>query len=765
MITAIQQKKSHLWMYLFGGLTNIFALLTVFGSLFPLFCDALHMSKTRIGFILSLLPLSYLVSVFVYRGVMRLGPKKALITFYFIRYWFILGLPLAVGVARRFGDNAAFIWVAVCILFFGILRSIAETGWWPWWMELIPSKTRGKVEAANSVVVNIASVFASLAAVLIMKKWEGIFGYSVAIYLGLIFGFIGLAMAWRLPGGQPQDVEKRNWSLVADTLEAFRNRRFSTWIKSVMFVTLGFAIFGFLPLYLNGRVGFSADRIMLFSGCYQGGVLISAFFWGWSADRFGSKPVCMSALMGLCLVPVCLFLLPRLDQQSVILTGSIYVFFGIVLQGWMAGASRYFYVTVLPTAANPAFCTALNTTIQNVQAACCALLYGWLLDAVQSLRFDWRFIHFDNFSVLFILLLVCVIIALCIFRGAHEDTGVRTGEFMSFFFEGNPLLAFSSILRYHNTEDEERRLELTRQMGDSQSHLTVEELLQAVDDPSFSVRYEAIVSMARMPPDAKLIAALSTAVKSREPGLSEAAVWALGRMGDRRAVPVLREMLKSEYALLRSQSARSLAKLNDEASTPEIEAAFRHEPNVNIRCGYAAALGLLRRKEMLPDLLDLLKRLVNERMRGEVALAIARITGGEHHFIKLWRRSRSDFETACAEMVMEIENKIAGTSLNTAGCRQLAKGCIKSFEQHNLREGVNALRGLVAMLPPKGIDPAVKDILRECDAVIVESSGSRGDSILLALNALYMAVVFLARDERKKKLSSAPDDAYDAKPG
>lgn len=752
MITAIQQKKSYQWLYQFGSWSTIFAILTLFGPLFPLFCDALRMSKTRIGFVLSILPLSYLLSIFISSWVMRQGPKKIMIGSYFARYLVVLLLPLAAWMARRFGDNSAFIWVAMIVLTFAVFRAIAETGWWPWMLELIPARVRGKVEAINSMLANIAAMLASLAAVLIMKKWPGIPGYNVAIYIGVLFGFIGLTMVFRLPGGQPQTVEKRNWSLLADTLETLRNPRYGMWLKGSVFFIIGTAIFSFLPLYLNERIGFTADKIMLFSGCFQAGVLASAFFWGWSADRFGSKPVFMSALAGLSLVPILLFLLPRLDQQSLIGTCLIYVFFGIVLQGWLAGSNRYFFVTVLPMARSPAFCTALNASLQNVLIACCSFFYGWLLDALGAVKFDWRFIHFDNFAILFTLMFFCCLISFFIFRKAHDDSSVRTGEFVSFFFHGNPLLALSSIVRYHLSEDESRRMELTRMMGDAKSHLTVEEMLQAVDDPNFNVRYEAIISMARMPPAAKLINALSAAVKNREPGLSEAAVWALGRMGDRRAIPVLREMLKCEYALLRSQCARALAKLNDQASVPEIITVFKNEKNDNICAGYAAALGKLRRKDFLPDLLALLRRLSDEHLRGEVALAIARVAGGEHHFINLWRRSRSDFETACAEELMEIEKKIAHSSLDTTEYRKIISGCARSFEQRNLTAGANAVRNMINLLPSADIDPLVRDILLECDELITKHGGGRGDYILLALNALHTAFVSLVHAERKKRL-------------
>lgn len=753
MITAIQQKQSYPWLYHLSCWLNL-GFLLVFGSLFPLFCDALHMTKTQIGLILSILPFSYLVTIFVSRWVARHGPKKIMLVFYFLRYWFVLLIPLAIWLARQYGTTAAFAWIALMVFFFAVFRSIGETGWAPWMLELIPSRVRGKFDAINSIAGNIGAASASLAAVLIMKLWPGLPGYSIAIYVGVFFGIFGIYMVWHLPGGEPQTVEQKDFALLADFKAAIRNARFKTWLKGGLLLSAGGTAFAFLPLFLSEKVGFTADKIMLFSLCAQAGGLVSAVFWGWSADRFGSKPVFMTTYMALCLIPVFFVILPRMDQQSMVFTGGVYTLLGVLLQGAVAGTNRYFFVTVLPTAQNPIFCSSVNLTLQSAMAAACSFLFGWLLDVMQSVKYDWRILHVDNFTILFVLMLACYIGFLLVFRRASDDTSIRTGKFISFFLEGNPLLAFSSIVRYHMADDEGSRLEYTRRLGDSKSRLTVEEILQSADDPNFNVRYEAVVSMARMPPDNKLINALALAVRSREPGISEAACWALGRMGDRRSLPILREMLKCEYALLRSQCARALAKLNDVDSVPEIIKAFKNERNDNIRAGYAAALGRLHRKEALPDIVALLRSLSDDRLRGDVALAVARIIGGEHHFVRLWKRSRSDFETTCAEELLELAAKSFRSAVITAECKRIIGEAAKHFEQRKRTAGAEAIRAVINLLPPEDIDPVINGFLKECDEQLRTHGEKRGDYIILALNALRLAVVSLVHLERKKRLSS-----------
>ena len=71
---------------------------------------------------------------------------------------------------------------------------------------------------------------------------------------------------------------------------------------------------------------------------------------------------------------------------------------------------------------------------------------------------------------------------------------------------------------------------MTERLGQTHSHLTVDELLDALRDPRFQVRYEAIVSIARMRPDPRLTAALIKVMRGKSPALSVISAWALGRL-------------------------------------------------------------------------------------------------------------------------------------------------------------------------------------------------------------------------------------------
>jgi len=65
--------------------------------------------------------------------------------------------------------------------------------------------------------------------------------------------------------------------------------------------------------------------------------------------------------------------------------------------------------------------------------------------------------------------------------------------------------------------------------------------------------------------------ALVAQARSREPAVRQAAMQALGALGDRRAVAILREGLKDQFGLVRGQSAGALYRLGDDSGLALIE--------------------------------------------------------------------------------------------------------------------------------------------------------------------------------------------------
>ncbi|MCG2660110.1 MAG: MFS transporter [Kiritimatiellae bacterium] len=548
-----------------------------------------------------------------------------------------------------------------------------------------------------------------------------------------------------IPGGRPVRVEVSSAGWVNNFLAVMKDRNFLLYEGGIGLFCLAVSGLSFMPLYMQGQVGLRADQVLLLGVVFWFGVLASSYLWGWSGDRFGSKPVLLTGLILAVLFPVIVFLLPRASVWSLTAAMAVYVYWGIAVQGYNAGSSRYLFVGAVPHDSRNAAYYSVHYAFSGLCAAVAPLSAGWLLDQCSTISLTWRFVHVDQFSPLFGFSLLFMVGAAVFYSRISKDGLVRPGEFMFMFIQGNPIMAFNSMIRYRFAYNEAERLSTTRGMGDAENPLSVTELLEAVTDLSFNVRYEAIVAMARMPPQEPLTNALIAVLKSQEPDLSVAAGWALGRIADKRAIPALRQALHSDYALLRSRSARTLANLGDDASVPLLCELLKSEKHDGIRVAYASALGVFRAEQALDDLMTLLQRLANDSLRGEVALAIVRIIGDEHQFVRLWRSTRLDFGTGCAQALAVLRKRIAAEWPFSAPRDETLDAAEQALAAQDLDVGAESLGRLIRYAPLDRLPPRLASVLIECGCRLEQSGAERKEYVLLTLTAIRASLATLRR--------------------
>ncbi|MBI2441860.1 MAG: MFS transporter [Lentisphaerae bacterium] len=740
-ISTARKIRAFPWFYTGEAANSVFCILSWFGPVLPLFLNALGLTKTRIGLILAIPFLCMPFSLLVSRWVLRWGVKKTFLWGFAVRAFVTAGLCATPLMLQGFEGLTAFGWVMAITVVFSLCRAIGETGFFPWYREFLPIHLRGKTVATCVSIAGLASLLISLLAAAVLKHITGLGGYSLLVLLSLPFGIASVFFYGLIPGGQPVQAAAEPQRLLPDYFQVLKDRNFVTYECGQCLLTLAMAMLAFLPLFLEGPVNLGADKIFILSACSLVGLLASAFLWGWSADRFGGKPVLLTSLLLMIFLPLMFFALPRGSAWTMSAAIMTYLFLGVASNGLTVGGNRYFYAGVIPVNERSQAYYSVHYTWLGLAAGLGPPLAGAVLDWSQGLERVARWPHVDQFAPLFALSLVMLLAAFPVLSRVRKDGAVRLGEYMSMFIHGNPLLAFNSMIRYRFATDEDERLATTRRLGDAQNLLSVAELLEAVSDPSFNVRYEAIVAMARMPPHPELTKALIAVLDSKEPDLSVTAGWALGRIGDKQAIPALRRALISEYALLRSRSARSLAILSDAEAVPILFDLFNSEKQDSIRVAYASALGVLHAARALDDLLALLCRLTNANLRGEVALAIARIIGAEHHFVRLWRATRSDFGTGVATAIALQRKRVGADRSAPSGVAAALAALEQMMAAQDINGGAAALSRLIQQLPLERLEGMLRKVLEECARrLTAPEDAQRHDYVILALSGLALAL-------------------------
>jgi MFS family permease len=727
------------WSLAANAMNAVFAQFTFFGSVFILFLSELSISNTQIGFLLSLFPFMGLVALFIAPAVARFGYKRTYVTFWGIRKAVTALLLLVPWVLHEFGQQAAVVFITLITAGFGLCRAIAETGYYPWIQEFVPGSIRGKYSANNNVISSLTSMAAVAVASYVLGLSAGLDRFMLLFALGVVFGFLCVWMFSRIPGGAPVRGDSAHRSTYRDMLKAARDPNLLLYLAGIALITFGTGpLYSFLPIFMKEQIGLSESGVVSLANAALIGGLVTSYLLGWSADRYGSKPVMLSGVLMKMLLPVAWLLMPRQSDFSLAVALIIAFFQGIAGIAWMVGAGRMLFVSVVPADRKSEF-MAVYYAAAGIIGGVSQVLGGGLLDAFSDISGQFLFITLDPFTPLMIGSIVLPLLSLLIFRRVRADGSVSVSEFAGMFVQGNPLVALERMVRYYRARDERSTVVLTEKMGQAKSPLTVDELVEALGDPRFNVRLEAIISIARMKPHPRLIEALVQTLNGTELALSAMAAWALGRLGDEAAIPALRAGLDSPYRSIQAQCARALATLGDRTIIPLLHARLIEEPDKGLQMADAAALGMLQATEAVDTLFDLMGRIENEGARMELALAQARMIGEEHHFIRLLRQIRSDPGTAAAQELMHLRGRLARSA--SQDTRAVMTQCSEAFAREALDDGAVLLIQMIRALPPAAYynDLALK-LLYGCANGLETYGAQRREYLVLALHVLHVGV-------------------------
>ncbi|MBX3012261.1 MAG: MFS transporter [Caldilineaceae bacterium] len=735
--TTIEKLRGIPWSIATFASNTFFVQFTFFGSVFPLFLSELGLSKGQMGFLFSLMPFLGLIAPFIAPWTARFGYKNTFLTFFGLRKVFTIMLLLTPWVQSHFGGQGTLLFVSVIVACFAFCRSVAETARIPWAQEYVPSSIQGKYTATNNFFTSLAGFGAVGVASYVLSHSQGLSSFMFLIAAGVVTGLVSVWCSAFIPGGAPHPLAAGEAKPKRNLREAAQDRNFLIYLSCVGVIILATTPVGsFIPLYMTDEVGLSASHVVLLQIGTLTGTLVTSYLWGWLADRYGSKPI---MILGICLrmlVPLLLLLIPRHSMASLYFAIGISLLQGIADMGWGVGSTRLLYVSVVPPEKKADY-MALYFAWIGVLGGISQLAGGWVLDLTAGLSGHWGLFTLDAYSPLFFSGIILILVSLPFIRMMRADNRYGMGHFAGIFLRGNPFLAMGSLIRYQYSRSEHDAVLVTERLGEAKSLLTVDELLDALQDPRFQVRFEALISIARMPPDSRLREALIETLNGTELALSAMAAWALGRMGDQEALPALVAALDSPYHSIGAHSARAIGALRAKELAPMLRERLANETDKGLQMAYASALGNLHDQEAVGLLLKLLHDTANEKARLELALALARLIGDEPYFIRLVRGVRGDFGTTVAQELAAYQRKTERKTKEATEEAALLKDCLNSFARHERDEGIAGLVELLRTLPIEQLDPVSQQVLTECMMALETYGDQHLEYLYLAMHVLH----------------------------
>lgn len=651
------------WLYLFTMMTGTATLCTVTAPL-TLFAAELGMNEGRIGLLAGIMPFFQALGVLALPIVLRFGSRRVATTALTSRYIF-LGLFLIVPAFAARPDTVFAILLAA-MLGFAICRSLAEAAIVPWSQEFMPRAVRGRIAGRMA----LAYVPVALGVSWAIQGWldgrTGLDRFMPVFAVGIVIGIIGALMLLGLRGGQTSGGGAiRRVSL----MEPLRDRNFVIYLiasalQSIVFVAISL----FLILFFRDRLGFSSGTLVLLVAFIPVGSAAGNVTAGWFVDRYGTRAIRTALQMGQIALLLSLTMLGRDVAGIIWLVPMAFFLFGFMFQAGIAVANVYM-LNVIPPASKEGY-TTLHYSIDGVAGGLVTFAAGFLLAWLGAREIEVLGLQLGNYEVLFVIAAALTALSALAFNLLREEGALSVRDFVTHFTTGNPIKALWGINRYASRTSEDRRRDLAFRFGGVGSLLAKEELIAALRDPSFDVRHDAIRALGHIGAHPTVVSALEVVLNYD--GLVElqyAALGSLGRLKAQSSAPRVSRLLDDANPLLRARAARSLGEIGHAPSLPRIRVMLADDPDLDCRLAAASALGKLKNRDSVRELVDLYLEQaadrttnVSEPRSKVVLLAITKILSCEEEFSHQWRREEAQPGLVMPQMLTRLARRVRDTA-------------------------------------------------------------------------------------------------------
>ncbi len=322
--------------------------------------------------------------------VARVGYRRGWLFYAWFRLIFAGLLLAAPFVEHRWGTGATFALVALCVVGFGFSRAVGDTSILPWSQALIPNDKRGRFNAVTLIVQQICKLLTVMALGVLIAQKTGLRPYMQVIGGGLFVGVVACLSYARMPGGKPMrrsDNEAAE-GITASSVPSVKSmwatvrvdRSFAIYLIGMVVTIIGQCMLGsFVPLFLKSVAGMPSSRVIWLDAAGMVGGLGTSYLWGWSADRFGSKPIMLLSAMAFLVIPA----LNVLAEWKLFFGVIAAVAMGLSFAGWNITLVRFLYTNAMPPQKAPSY-TAVYNAIFGLSGAIGPFVAGQFLRILSS---------------------------------------------------------------------------------------------------------------------------------------------------------------------------------------------------------------------------------------------------------------------------------------------------------------------------------------------------------------------------------------------
>ncbi len=298
LVGAIEELHPAPKKYLAFTAFNVISWQCIVGPAMILFARYIGMPANKVGVLISLMPFTTLLAVFMVPFVTRIGPKNLMLRTWLIRNLIMLPVFAMPVVISKWGNTAGGNLLIILTLGFCIVRAFGAGGWLPWLHEVVPYEQRGIYFSAEAGVVQLVNVGILISQGLVLGKSPSMIEFLAIYGVGILGGLVSLFWMARVPGGAGKKIRIRIRDFYEPYKFVFVDKAYLLFLVSA-FISLSATNWysSVVVLYMRDILKFSERNILWITSVGSLMIMVTAPAWGKYADRFGSSPAILRALM------------------------------------------------------------------------------------------------------------------------------------------------------------------------------------------------------------------------------------------------------------------------------------------------------------------------------------------------------------------------------------------------------------------------------------------------------------------------------------
>ncbi len=422
---------------------NAFSWSVALGSPMILYFKHLGASATVLGVVSALAPLLTLLQIPASRHAEQTGYRDFMLRGWTIRTVFLFGmvfiplLPASISTGTRMAAMLAL------LLLFNISRGIAMCAWLPWLTQWVPETVRGRYISIEHITISVTTLFAISLSSFALGLNESEARYAIVFGLSFIGASASLYFLRGIPSvPAPEGTRSAHsppWRAMLE-FAPFRHLLIYNLIHTAAMAGAGVFWIPLLRDHFHKSDSFILGLVVIMSGLAAPCLALASRV----VDRVGSRPLLFVsgaflilhfALWGAAGAGV----MPMNLLSAFLIQGSAAVGHALLYMPTM----RLLLATV-PVMGRSHF-LAVFTSANALAGGLMPIAWGALLDGLEQVRFQTGPLTWNNYSILYALLILMIAIGLIQRRRLTEPRAMKTEEFLKELLIRTPARALSRL--------------------------------------------------------------------------------------------------------------------------------------------------------------------------------------------------------------------------------------------------------------------------------------------------------------------------------